>query len=56
LAWKPQRNRLFGRHGHRWKDNIKLGINEIGWLCMDRIHLGLDRDRWRAVVNMVTNS
>jgi hypothetical protein len=36
-------------------DNIKMDHREIGWDCMDWIDLAQDRDRWRALVNTVTN-
>jgi hypothetical protein len=39
---------------HRWEDNIKIDLQEVGW-DMDCIELGRDRDRWRAVVNAVMN-
>jgi hypothetical protein len=39
----------------RWVDNIKVELREIGWDGMDRIDLALDRDQWRALVNMVMN-
>jgi hypothetical protein len=32
---KPEGKRLLGRHGHRWEDNIKMGLREIGWGDMD---------------------
>jgi hypothetical protein len=32
-----------GRCRHRWEDNIKMDIKEIGWCDMDLIHLVLDR-------------
>jgi hypothetical protein len=35
-------------------DNIKTGLQEIEW-GMDWIDLVLDRDEWRAVVNVVMN-
>jgi hypothetical protein len=38
----------------RW-DNIKMDFEEIGCEAVDWIHLALDLDRWRAVVNMVLN-
>jgi hypothetical protein len=28
-----------GRAGHRWEFNIKMHLREIGWDCMDWIHL-----------------
>jgi hypothetical protein len=34
-------------------DNIKMVLIEIGWGGMDWIDLAQDRDRWRALVNMV---
>jgi hypothetical protein len=33
-------------------DNIKMDFREIGWGGMDWIDLALDRDPWRAFVNM----
>jgi hypothetical protein len=29
LDSKPQRKRSFGRHGRRWKQNIKIDFKEI---------------------------
>jgi hypothetical protein len=33
--------------------NIKTDVREIGWDGMDWIDLAQDRDKWRALVNMV---
>jgi len=30
---------------HRWKDNIKMDLQEIGWEVLDWIDL--DQNRWR---------
>jgi hypothetical protein len=38
---------------HRWKDNINMDLQEVGWRGMDWIYLAKDRDRWRALVNAV---
>jgi hypothetical protein len=44
-----------GRHGRRWKDNIKTDLQEVVFGGADRIDLVQYRDRWRALVNAVMN-
>jgi hypothetical protein len=44
-----------GRPRHRWEDNIRVDLKEIGWEGVDWIHLAQDRDWWRALVNTVIN-
>jgi hypothetical protein len=39
----------------RWVDNIKIDLRERGWDGMDWIDVPQDRDKWRALVNTVTN-
>jgi hypothetical protein len=51
----PERKRLLGRPKHRWKDNIRIDLREIGWEVVDWIHAAQDRDQWQALVNMVMN-
>jgi hypothetical protein len=57
LVGKPEGRRPLGRPRHRWEDNIKMDLREVGWGGggMDWISLALDRDRWRALVNAVLN-
>jgi hypothetical protein len=55
LVGKPEGKRPLGRPRHRWVDNIKMDLREIGWDGMDWIELAQDRDQWRALVNMVMN-
>jgi len=31
LVVKPEGERPFLRHGHRWEDNIKVCLHEVGW-------------------------
>ena len=52
---KSERKRPLGRPRHRWEDNIKVDIQEVGCGVMDWIELTQDRDRWPALVNAVMN-
>ena len=55
LVGKPEGKRPFGRPRCRWEDNIKMDLQEAGCGRTDWIELAQDRDRWLAVVNVVTN-
>jgi hypothetical protein len=44
-----------GRPWRRWEDNIRMDPQEVGYGGMDWIGLAQDRDKWRAIVNAVTN-
>ena len=55
LVGKTEGNRLLERLRHRWEDNIKMDIEEVGCGGIDWIELAQDRDRWRALVNTVMN-
>jgi hypothetical protein len=37
LVEKPEGKRPLGRLGHRWEDNKKIDLREIGWDGMDWI-------------------
>jgi hypothetical protein len=50
-----QGRRPLGRPRRRWEDNIKMDLREVGWGGMDCINVAQDRDRWRALVNVVMN-
>jgi len=43
------------RPSPRWKDNIKVDLQEVGWGGRDWIDLAEDGDRWPALVNTVMN-
>jgi hypothetical protein len=52
---KTEGKRPLERPRRRWEDGIKMNLREIGWGCVEWIHLAQDRDRWQAVVNAVMN-
>jgi hypothetical protein len=52
---KPEWKRPLGRPRHRWEDNIKIDLREIGCSCMDWIYLDQDRAQWRDLVVAVMN-
>ena len=51
--WGNLREKPLGRTRHKWEDNIKMDLQEMGWGGMDWIDLVQDRDRWRTIVNAV---
>jgi hypothetical protein len=55
LVGKPEGKRILERSRHRWGDNIKVDLQEVGYLDMDCIDLAQDRDKWRAFVNAGMN-
>jgi hypothetical protein len=52
---KPEEKRPIRRSRHRFDDNIRMDLREIGWEVVDWIHLAEDRDQWLAVVKTVLN-
>ena len=55
LVGKPEEERSLRRPRHRWEDNIKMDLQEVGCGSLEWIELAEDRDRWRALVNVVMN-
>jgi hypothetical protein len=53
LVEKPEGKGPRGRHRHRWEDNIRMDLREIGWEDVNWIHLAQNRDWWQALVNTV---
>jgi hypothetical protein len=46
LVGKPKVKRPLGRPRHRWEDNIKLDLREIGINGTNWIQLAQDRVQW----------
>ena len=59
IAWvlvrKPERKRTLGKPRRKWEDNIKMNPQEVGREGLDWLDVVQDRDRWRALVNVVMN-
>ena len=55
LVGKPKGRRPLRTPRHRWVDNIRTDLQEVGCGYMDWIGLAQDRDRWRMLVSAVLN-
>jgi hypothetical protein len=55
LVGRAKGKRPLGRPRHRWEDNIKMDLREIGIDGMNWIQLAQDRVQWWAFVKMVMN-
>ena len=54
IVGKPEGKRALRRPRRRWYYNIKMDPQEVGG-GGDWMEMAHDRDRWRALVNMVMN-
>jgi hypothetical protein len=45
LMGKPEGKRQLEKPKPSWEDGINMDLREIGWECVDWIHLPQDRDR-----------
>jgi hypothetical protein len=59
MAEKRNACRIFVRKQkgmrHRWVDNIKMDLTEIGWDGMDWVDVAQDRDQCKALADMIMN-
>ena len=55
LVRKPEGKTPLGRPRHRWVDNIRLDLQEVGCGYMDWIGLAQDRDSCRTLVSAAMN-
>ena len=52
---KPEGKRPLRIPRHRWEENIKMDLQELGCEGMDWVEQAQDTDRWWALVNTVMN-
>jgi len=45
LVGKSEGRRELGRPKHRWENNIRTDLREMGWEVVDWTHLAQDRDQ-----------
>ena len=55
LVGRPEGKGPLGRPRSRWEDHIKMELQEAGLRGNTCIDLAQDRNRWRALVNVVMN-
>ena len=55
LVGKLEGKRPLGRPRHKWVDNIRMDLKDVGCGFVDWIGLAQDRDRWRTLVSTVMN-
>jgi hypothetical protein len=55
LVGKSEGRRPLGRPRHRWEDNIRMDLREVGCRGVDWMELAQDRYMWRALVSAVMN-
>ena len=55
IAGKPKGNKPFGRPKHRWEDNIRMDLEEIGINTRNLLDSAQNRDYWKAFVNAALN-
>jgi len=55
LVGKLEGKRPLGRPSHRWVDNIRMYLQEVGCGHVNWIGLAQDTDMWRTLVSAVMN-
>ena len=55
VTGKPTGKRPLWRPRHRWEDNIRMDLKEIGINMRNWVDSAQDRDYWRALVNAQTS-
>jgi hypothetical protein len=55
LVAKPVGMKPLTSSSHRWENNSRMDLQQVGWGGMDWMDVVQDRDRWLAILNVVMN-
>ena len=55
LTGKSRGKRTLRRTRHKWEDNIRMNLKEVGINTWNWVVLAQDRDYWKALVNAALN-
>ena len=55
LTGKPTRKKPLKRPRHKWEDNIRMDLEEIGNIAGNWVDSAQDRNYWRALLNAALN-
>ena len=55
LTGTPTGKSPSGRSRHRWEDNIRMNVKEVGINTRNWVDSAQDMDYWRALVNVALN-
>ena len=55
LSGKSTDKRPLGRPRHRWEENVRMDLKEIGNNTRNWVDSAQDKDYWRALVNVALN-
>ena len=55
LTGKPTGKRTLGRPWHRWENNIRMDLKEMGVNTRNWVYLAQDRDYFRVLVIVALN-
>jgi len=51
----PEEKTPLVRARHKWEDNIRVDLREVGWENVEWMHLAQGRDQWWNHVNTIMN-
>jgi hypothetical protein len=55
LVGRPEGKGQLGRLRRRWRDNIKMDLQDVGWGNMDWTDMAKGRDRWPTLLDAIMN-